>query len=98
MPIFQGKAPPAEVRELYFVRREGGPQYGGKSYEAIIRGDWKLMQNSPYQPLELYHLADDPQEQQNLIKDRPQVARELEAALRLHIQRGGATPWQPPSK
>ena len=40
-------------RELYFVRREGGQAYGGKSYEAIIRDGWKLMQNDPYSPLEL---------------------------------------------
>ncbi|MEX2026937.1 MAG: sulfatase-like hydrolase/transferase, partial [Pirellulaceae bacterium] len=53
-------------RDLYFVRREGGNAYGGKSYEAIIRGDWKLMQNDPYSPLELYNLRDDPQEKHNL--------------------------------
>ena len=89
---------PARPRELYFVRREGGPAYGGKSYEALIRGDWKLMQNSPYAPLELYHLADDPQEKTNLIQQQPRIARELEAALRAHIQRGGATPWQRPAE
>jgi arylsulfatase A-like enzyme len=96
LPILKGDEPPAGERELYFVRREGGPQYGGKSYEALLRGDWKLLQNSPYQPLELYNLADDPQEEKNLIADQPKVARELEAALRRHIQRGGATAWQPP--
>jgi arylsulfatase A-like enzyme len=81
-------------RDLYFVRREGGPQYGGKSYEAIIRGDWKLMQNSPYSPLELYNLKDDPQEQKNLVGKAPKILKDLSEALRLHIQRGGATPWQ----
>jgi arylsulfatase A-like enzyme len=96
MPLLRGGPPPAGPRELYFVRREGGPRYGGKSYEAIIRGDWKLLQNSPYEPLELYNLKDDPQERDNLIEQRPQVARELQNALRGHIQRGGAVPWQPP--
>jgi arylsulfatase A-like enzyme len=83
-------------RELYFTRREGGPQYGGKSYEAIIRGDWKLMQNDPYRPLELYHLKTDPQERTNLVAIRKQELNELAAALRRHIQRGGAIPWQKP--
>jgi len=55
------------------------------------------MQNSPYQPLELYNLKDDPQEQHNVIAKAPEIARELEATLRAHIQRGGATPWQKPS-
>ena len=67
-------------RDLYFVRREGGPAYGGKSYEAIIKGDWKLMQNSPYEPLELYNLKDDPQEKTNLFAKNQKVARELNYA------------------
>ena len=29
--------PPAPPRDLYFVRREGGPAYGGLAYEALIR-------------------------------------------------------------
>ena len=96
LPVLRGGPASAETRELYFVRREGGA-YGGKSYEALICGDWKLMQNSPYEPRELYNLQDDPQEKQNVIKQQPRIARELEAALRLHIQRGGAVPWQPPA-
>jgi len=96
LPILRGGAPDPQPRDLYFVRREGGPAYGGKSYEALIRSDWKLMQNSPYAPHELYNLKADPQEQNNVIKQHPAIARDLETALRIHIQRGGATPWQPP--
>ncbi|MCX6951559.1 MAG: sulfatase-like hydrolase/transferase [Verrucomicrobia bacterium] len=98
LPMLRGGPAPAGVRELYFVRREGGPAYGGKSYEAIIRGDWKLLQNSPYSPLELYNLKDDPQEKTDLFAKNPKIARELQAALRLHVQRGGGTPWEPPSR
>jgi arylsulfatase A-like enzyme len=85
-------------RDLYFVRREGGLGHGGKSYEAIIRGDWKLMQNHPFGPLELYHLKDDPQETRNLAATNRKKFEELAAALRWHIQRGGATPWQAPER
>jgi arylsulfatase A-like enzyme len=85
-------------RDLYFVRREGGMAYGGKSYEALIRGDWKLLRNSPFAPLELYHLRDDPQEKHNVAAANPKVVNELSAALRIHIQRGGATPWQAPDR
>ena len=95
LPILRGALSPTEPRELYFVRREGGPAYGGKTYEALIRGDWKLLQNSPYAPLELYNLKDDPQEQRDLFAAQPKIARELQAALRRHVQRGGSTPWQP---
>lgn len=83
-------------RDLYFARREGGAAYGGKSYEALIRGDWKLLQNTPYSPLELYNLKRDPQETTNLMDQAPQVVRELSTALRRHIQVGGATAWQKP--
>jgi arylsulfatase A-like enzyme len=95
LPILRGGPAPAGPRDLYFVRREGG-QHGGKSYEALIRGDWKLLQNNPYSPLELYNLREDPREERNVIKAQPRIARELELALRAHIQRGGATPWQKP--
>lgn len=95
-PILRGQAAGSPPRDLYFVRREGGPRYGGKSYEALIRGDWKLMQNGPYEPLQLFNLKDDPSEEHNVINQEPGVFRELEPVLRSHIQRGGATPWQKP--
>ncbi len=96
VPLFAGKSLETP-RDLYFVRREGGPFYGGRCYEALIRGDWKLMQNDPYSPLELYNLRDDPQERTNLAKSNKAKVNELSTALRKHIQRGGETPWQPPT-
>jgi arylsulfatase A-like enzyme len=95
VPVLKGEAVNTP-RDLYFVRREGGPAYGGKSYEAIIRGDWKLMQNDPLRPLELYNLRTDPQEKNNVAATNRKTLNELAAALRQHIQRGGATPWQKP--
>lgn len=95
VPLLKGGSPPVE-RDLYFTRREGGPAYGGKSYQALIRGDWKLMQNAPWSPLELYNLKNDPQEKNNLAGKAPKVFKELSDALRRHIQRGGAVPWQKP--
>ena len=96
LPVLRGEAPAKAVRDLYFVRREGGPQYGGKAYHALIRGDWKLLQNSPYQPLELYNLRSDPQETTDLAATNRATVNELATALRKHIRRGGATPWQKP--
>lgn len=97
VPVLSGKTITV-ARDLYFTRREGGPAYGGKSYEAIIRGDWKLMRNDPYSPLELYNLKADPREQQNLAATNKKIVHELAACLSTHIQRGGATPWQKPSR
>jgi arylsulfatase A-like enzyme len=96
-PILKGHALPPP-RDLYFIRREGGLRYGGKSYEAIIRGDWKLLQNDPYRRLELYNLREDPREQKDLADRNLPVFRELLNALQGHIQRGGTVPWQPPGR
>ncbi len=95
VPVLRGGSI-TTLRDLYFVRREGGERYGGKSYEALIRGDWKLMQNDPLSPLELYNLKTDPQEKENLAVKNPKIFNELSTALRQHIQRGSATPWRPP--
>jgi arylsulfatase A-like enzyme len=95
VPILKGGTI-STPRDLYFVRREGNKTYGGKSYEALIHGDWKLMQNDPYSPLELYDLKNDPQETTNIAAKSPKVFNEMAEALRKHIQRGGGTPWQKP--
>lgn len=91
-----GKPTTEKERPLYFVRREGGTRYGGKAYHALRLGDWKLLQNSPYQPMELYNLRDDPMEEKNVIKDNPNIYQQLNALLMSHIQDGGKTPWQKP--
>ncbi len=84
-------------RDLYFVRREGGAEYGGKTIEALRRGDWKLLQNSPFAPLELYNLRRDPGETTDLAAAEPQIRSQLQRALSEHLQRGGQVPWQPPA-
>jgi len=94
LPILRGRQIDTQ-RDLYFVRREGGLGYGGKSYQALIRGNWKLMQNNPYSPLQLYDLKNDPTEQIDLSQEQPKIFRELAEALRDKIQQAGSTPWQP---
>ena len=97
VPVLRGGTiETGQSRELYFVRREGGRAYGGKSYQALIRGEWKLLQNDPYSPLELYHLGKDPGETTDLSRKEPKIFGELADALRIHIQRSGAVPWQQP--
>jgi arylsulfatase A-like enzyme len=96
LPTLRGEIQTRERRDHYFVRREGGLTYGGKTIEAFRRGDWKLLQDSPFAPLELYNLESDPRETTNLAVRNLEIFRELDAALRTQIQRGGATPWQKP--
>jgi arylsulfatase A-like enzyme len=92
----RGEPSAVRRREFYFVRREGGPAYGGKTIDALRRGDWKLLQDSPFRPLELYDLKSDPQETADLARKNQQVFKELSAALQKHVQRAGSVPWQSP--
>nr|WP_236649337.1 sulfatase-like hydrolase/transferase [Rhodopirellula sp. SM50] len=95
VPILQGDPMPDDSRELYFVRREGNQRYVGGAYHALIRGKWKLMQNDPFSPLELYDLEADPHEEHNVIETNPKIVGQLKRSLQAHIQRGGRVAWQP---
>jgi arylsulfatase A-like enzyme len=95
LPTLLGKEEASPERTLFFARREGGVAYGGKTIDAVRKGDWKLLQNSPFGPRELYNLRTDPQEKDNRFAKEPKKVQELSAAMRAHIQRAGAVPWQP---
>jgi len=96
LPTLLGENFTEEDRPLFFTRREGGTRYGGQSIYAVRLGNWKLLQNSPWQPLELYNLANDPKEQHDLAEEEPEKYQELLKLLMKHIQQGGRVPWQPP--
>jgi acetyl esterase/lipase len=75
------------------VLREGGPIFGGKTSNALLQGSWKLLQDRPGMPWELYNLQADPRETTDL--GEKQVFLTLDAAMRRHIQQGGQVPWEP---
>ncbi|MFM8271456.1 MAG: sulfatase, partial [Gemmata sp.] len=96
LPTLRGEREDTKNREVYFVRREGGAAYGGKTIEAVRKGKWKLLQDSPFAPPELYDLEADPKETTDLAAKEKKVLAEMSAALRKHVQRGGQVPWQQP--
>jgi len=92
LPILRGESQPPEDRFLFWVRREGGG-YGGRAYYAARYDDFKLLQNTPFEPLQLYNLKDDPQEKTPLDKKHP-MYNKLFSALQAHITESGAIPYQ----
>ncbi len=96
LPTLRGEAQPAVTRDLFWMRREGGTKYRGQDYYAVRRGPWKMLHNSPFEPLQLFNLETDPLEQRDLFASEPKIAQELTTALQLHLQRAGAVPWQRP--
>ena len=91
-PYINREEPGTSDRVVYWVRREGG-RYGGKAYYAVRKGPHKLLQNSPYEPFQLYNVEDDPYEQMPLDTNLP-IYNELRNHLSQHIRRAGAIPWQ----
>jgi arylsulfatase A-like enzyme len=98
LKTLRGEVMPESPRPLYFTRREGGADYAAQCSYALRLGDWKLVQNRPGIPLELYNLREDPLEKTDRIREQPQVASQLTDLLMLHIQESGRVPWQKPAQ
>tara|TARA_B100001093_G_C26699303_1_gene958320 strand:+ start:47 stop:1144 length:1098 start_codon:yes stop_codon:yes gene_type:complete len=81
-------------RLMYFVRREGGVKYGGKTINALRKGKWKLLQNDPQGKYELYNLESDPFEENNLIDYETNIYNQLNRLLMKQIQASGKIRWQ----
>ncbi len=95
LPTLLGRRQPEEDRFLFWVRLEGGKRYQGKPYYAARHGEWKLLQNTAFEPLRLYNLKDDPREARPLGEEHAAYQR-LHAALQAHIKQASAVPWQRP--
>lgn len=92
LPEILGKNQPTDDRMVYFMRREGG-SYGGLCYYAVRKGDFKLVQNTPYEELQLFNLETDPLEKSPLNINLKEF-RELKFGLSQHIRKSGSIAWQ----
>jgi arylsulfatase A-like enzyme len=92
IPGLLGKKHITDDRTVFFVRREGG-EYGGLCYYAARKGNYKLLQNTPYEPLQLFDIVSDPYEKEPLDENLEKF-KELMYELSQHIRRSGAIPWQ----
>lgn len=87
-----GKEQVTDNRAVYFMRREGG-NYGGLCYYAARQGNYKLVQNTPFEPMQLFNLETDPKEQIPL-QINSEKFKDLKFKLSQHIKRAGEIPWQ----
>ncbi len=96
LPTLLGRPQPPEDRDLFWVRLEGGRRYHGTPYYAVRHGDWKLLQNTPDEPLRLYNLEDDPRETTDVSQQHAEIRSKLQKALDAHIARCKKIPYRLP--
>ncbi len=88
----QGNSQTTDKRAVYFMRREGG-HYSGLCYYAVRYGPYKLVQNTPFEPMQLFNLETDPLEQIPL-DPMSEKFKQMRNMLAEHIRKAGAVPWQ----
>ncbi len=93
LPELLGEQRPPSDRFVFWVRREGGG-YGGQAYYAARRGDYKILQNTPYEPFQFFNMEKDPYETNALEITENQNYTLLRSALMDHIRASGSIPWQ----
>lgn len=79
-------------RAVYFMRREGG-KYGGLCYYAVRQGQYKIVQNSPFEPMQLFNMDTDPKEQIPLSSGSEKF-KDMRYKLSQHIKEAGEIAWQ----
>lgn len=94
LPLLKGEKQVTNDRMVYWVRREGNFRYGGKDYYAARQNDYKILQNTPWEPIEFFNIKEDPQEK-NPIKERSSdTYKTLFKGMMEHIRQAGMVPWQ----
>ena len=87
LPYFHDSATPATDRLLFWQH---------ETHSAVRKGDWKIVtDNDRSEPIvwELYNLANDRSETDNLAAEQPQIVKELAGEWHTFVQRVHATPF-----
>jgi arylsulfatase A-like enzyme len=91
-PTLLGDDQDLSGRLLYWVRRESLQGFYGLCQHALRQGDLKRLHNGPFDPLELYDMAEDQAEENDVSSEKN--IEDMAAALMGEIQKAGSVPWQ----
>lgn len=93
LPTLLGKNQATPNRTLFWVRREGGT-YNGLAYYAARYKNYKLVQNTPFEPTQLFDIVSDPYETNPVQHIHVKEFQYLKSELQEHIRKTGSVPWQ----
>lgn len=93
LPTFLGVEQTTDDRYIYWMRREGFI-YGGQAYYAARYGDFKILQNTPYESVQYFNIGNDEYESSELNSKSDETFDEIKLKLQEHIRKSGAIPWQ----
>lgn len=94
LPLLRGEIQDTDDRMVYWVRREGNFRYGGKAYYASRYKAYKILQNTPWEPIQFFNLDEDPAEQNPIPERSSDTYKNLFNGLMEHIRQTGMIPWQ----
>lgn len=94
LPLLKGEDQKTDERMVYWVRREGNSKYGGKAYYASRFKEYKILQNTPWEPIQFFNLKEDPREQNPIMDKSSSIYKNLFNGLMEHIRQSGKVPWQ----
>jgi arylsulfatase A-like enzyme len=94
LPTLLGEEQVTNNRCVFWVRRDGGYDVGGLAYYAARYKEYKILQNSPFEPFQFFNLKKDEYEKNPLNISGDEIYGKLRVQLQDHIRRAGAIPWQ----
>ena len=78
MPVVRGEVA-GRLKDIFLGYRR---LVSGIDGQALIRGDWKLVQEAKRNPrVRLYDLASDPYEEKDLASERPELLQSMKRAM-----------------
>ncbi len=93
LPTLLGQRQITDDRVVFWMRREGH-RYGGQAYYAARYKEFKILQNTPYEPIQYFQMVEDPYEKNPLDPKAFEIFDSIRFQLQEHIRQSGLVPWQ----